>query len=169
MSSVAGDVDIRKVLRTLRLIWVAMLFSLCIYLFIGHYMKGQLILSASANLALDKLRIVLYAISILTITSIKYFRRFLLSRPSDIVRTVQMPGPLQHPVCSKYTTTMIVSLGLAESVGIYGFVLSMIGHNPIDLYLLLLVSAATMYYYQPREDELAALLAQDQRQPNKAL
>jgi hypothetical protein len=64
---------------------------------------------------------------------------------------------------------MIVSLALAESVGIYGFVLSMIGQNPIDLYLLLVVSAATMYYYQPREDELAALLAQDQRQPNKAL
>nr|BAJ07023.1 putative uncharacterized protein [uncultured bacterium] len=169
MSSVAGDVDIKRVLRTLRLLWAAMLFSLCIYLIIGHYMKGQLILSASANLALDKLRIVLYAISILTITSIKYIRGFLLSRPSDIVRTVRMTGPLQHPVFSKYTTSMIVSLALAESVGIYGFVLSMIGGKPIDLYLLLLVSAATMYYYRPREDELAALLSQYQRQPNKSL
>lgn len=52
---------------------------------------------------------------------------------------------------------MIVTLALSESIAIYGLVLFLIGKDPMDLYLLILISAAAMLIYRPKKEEVIHL------------
>ena len=57
----------------------------------------------------------------------------------------------------KYSIAVIASLAMSESIGIYGLVLFLLGKNAMDLYLLVGISAAAMFYYRPKKDELLNL------------
>jgi hypothetical protein len=52
---------------------------------------------------------------------------------------------------------------MLESIGIYGLILFLIGKNTMDLYLLILISAAAIFIYRPRKDKVIEL-AQEHRQ-----
>jgi len=52
---------------------------------------------------------------------------------------------------------MIVAWALSESIGVFGLVLFLLGKNPTDLYLLILISAVAMLIYRPRKDEVISL------------
>jgi hypothetical protein len=55
----------------------------------------------------------------------------------------------------------MISLALCESVGIFGFVLFLIGKNALDLYILVALSATAMFIYRPKKDELLARLREE--------
>ena len=61
------------------------------------------------------------------------------------------------PFLAKYITTVIVSLALSESIGIYGFVLFLLGYNFQTLYTFMIVSALAMVFYRPKREELERL------------
>jgi uncharacterized membrane protein YccC len=49
---------------------------------------------------------------------------------------------------------MIVAWALLEGIGVFGLILFLLGKNPMDLYLLIMISAAAMLWYRPKKDEL---------------
>ena len=74
----------------------------------------------------------------------------------------------QSSALSKYLTAMIVSLGMSETIGIYGLVLFMLGKNTMDLYLLIFISAAAMFYYRPQKEKIIEL-AKELKEPQIAI
>lgn len=63
----------------------------------------------------------------------------------------------QPSFLAKYTTAVIVSLVLSESIGIYGFVLFLLGDDFRTLYIFIGISALAMFFYRPKREELETL------------
>lgn len=74
----------------------------------------------------------------------------------------QSTPALSHPLLQKYISAMMVALALSESIGIFGFVLFLLGKNALDLYILIAVSAAAIVAYRPKRDELLDLAREEQ-------
>jgi hypothetical protein len=147
------DEELSKELLRLKIIWFGMLGSLAIYLFIG------LRIATNIQASMDKstfgvLKTVLYLFTLIIIVITRYIRRFILSGKGQYGQASENLQPL---TLQKYTTAMIVAWALLESIGIFGLVLFLLGKNPMDLYLLILISAAAMLWYRPKKDELIGL------------
>jgi len=147
------DEELAKELLRLKVIWFGMLGSLVIYLIIG------LQIATNIQASMDKstfgvLKTVLYLFTFIIIVITRYIRRFILSGKGQYGQATQNFQPL---TLQKYTTAMIVAWALLESIGIFGLVLFLLGKNPMDLYLLILISAAAMLWYRPKKDELVSL------------
>jgi hypothetical protein len=63
----------------------------------------------------------------------------------------------------EYTTAMIVSLALSESIGIYGLVLFLLGDSFQTLYIFISISALAMFFYRPKREDLETLAIAMQR------
>jgi hypothetical protein len=152
------DQELNKGMLNLKLIWFTMLASLGIYLFVGLRVK------TIVQVPMDKdtfaiIKKVLYVVAFITLIATVYIRKLFLSgkiqpRPPDQTS--------QHPALQKYTAATILALAMLESIGIYGLILFLIGKNTMDLYLLILISAAAIFIYRPRKDEVTKL-AQESR------
>jgi hypothetical protein len=150
---------INKGLLALNIIWAAMLISLFVYLFVGLYIEDSLHATMEKSV-IATLRNILYVVSFITLIATRYVRKFILygKGSSAAVSANQTPyqsGPV--PVIPKYTSAMVVSLAMTESIGTYGLVLFILGQNELDLYLFILISALTMLIYRPKRDEIISL------------
>ncbi len=154
------EVDkINKGLLTLNIIWAAMLMSLLIYVFVGLYIKDTLRITMESTL-IETLRNVLYVVSFIILLATKFVRKLVLSGKdqSAVLNAGQSSYQSSRPsALARYTTAMVISLAMTESIGIYGLVLFFLGKNQTDLYLFILVSAVTMLFYRPRRDEIIGL------------
>jgi uncharacterized membrane protein len=148
-----AEQELDKGLLTLKMIWFSMLVSLGIYLFLGRWAQVNLNTSIKED-TFAMLRTILYIVSFVTLFVTRYFRKFILSGKSQRWRPAQAS---QHPILQKYSTATIVALAMSESIGLYGLVLFFLGKNTMDLYLLILISAAAMLMYRPRKDEVISL------------
>jgi F0F1-type ATP synthase membrane subunit c/vacuolar-type H+-ATPase subunit K len=149
-----SDQELDKRLSTLKAIWFAMLASLAIYMFVGLQVAENLRVSLNHE-TFGVLRTVLYTVAVVTLIITRYLKRLFLSAKGEQQTAIQID---QLTVLQKYSTAMIVTWSLSESVGIYGFVLFLLGKNTVDLYLLTLISAGAMILYRPRKDEVTDLL-----------
>lgn len=152
---------IGRSLLTFKLIWGAMLFSLVIYLFAGSYLSRSLAPGLSDPETLYVVRTVLYSLSLVTLAVTKFLRNRVLAKARESARTPTGEGGAaaqSAPVLASYGTAMILSLALSESIGIYGLVLSLLGSDTKDLFILIGVAAGAMVYYRPREDEVVSLV-----------
>jgi hypothetical protein len=148
--------SIDKGMITIKIIWAAMLFSLAIYLFVGLYARDQFATSIDESI-IQTLRNVLYGISIITLVAAKFIRNILLKSTF----TGRRQGTnIQHPALARYSTAMIVSLALSESIGIYGLILAFLGSSTTDLYLLLVIAAAAMIHFRPKKEEVVGIAQQ---------
>jgi hypothetical protein len=160
---------INKGLLTLNVIWAAMLMSLFIYIFVGLYIKNTLRITMEKNV-LDILRNVLYSVSFIILITTRFIRKLILSGKgkSTFANTDKSSYQRYQPsALARYTTAMVVSLALTESIGIYGLVLFFLGKNEADLYLFILISAATMLIYRPKRDEIVNLTQELNKQTAK--
>jgi len=151
------DEELGKELLRLKIIWFGMLGSLAIYLIIG------LRIATNIQASMDKstfgvIKTALYLFTFVIIAITRYIRRFILSGKSQYGQAIQNFQPL---TLQKYTTTIIIAWALLESIGIFGLVLFLLGKNPMDLYLLILISAAAMLWYRPKKDDLINLTRGD--------
>jgi hypothetical protein len=151
------DEELGRELLRLKVIWFGMLGSLVIYLIMG------LQIATNIQASMDKstfgvLKTLLYLFTFIIIVITRYIRRFTLSGKGQYGKAFQNFEPL---TLQKYTTAMIVAWALLESIGIFGLVLFLLGKNPMDLYLLILISAAAMLWYRPKKDELINLTRGD--------
>ena len=149
-----------KGFRVLWIIWAAMLGSLFIYVFICHQWGDQLRPTMSPNFPLDLMRKILYGIALFTLLLTHFVRKLILVRRARETQPVSSlaPGTTNQPtLLAKYSIAMIVSLALSESIGIYGFMLFLLGDSFQTLHIFIGLSVIAMFYYRPKREELETL------------
>ncbi len=144
------DEELNKKLLTLKVIWFGMLGSLAIYVIIG------LRIGPNIQVSMDKstfgvIKTVLYLFTLIIIIITRYVSRFIISGKGRYGQPTQNFQPL---TLQTYTTAIIVAWALLECIGIFGLILFLLGKNRMDLYLLIMISAAAMLWYRPKKDEL---------------
>jgi hypothetical protein len=134
-----------------------MLGSLCIYLFICHLFGDEARGIAGSNFPMGIVKNILYIVVIVTLVITYFFRKIMLSGNSgqsesnvDNLKLFES----QAPFIPKYTTAIIVSLSLSESVGIYGLILFFLGDKYQTLYIFIGISALAMIYFRPKREDI---------------
>ena len=153
-------VAIEKGMQTLWVIWAAMLGSLLIYIFIGHQWGEGLIGAEGTELPIGLLRKICVVLAAGALLTSYYLRRFMLKGQSKAARsaTIKRAAALnQPPFVTQYTSLVIVSLACAESVGIYGLLLFLLGDSLQVFYTFIGISALAMVFYRPKREELERL------------
>jgi hypothetical protein len=151
---------VNKGMITLWVIWAAMLGSLLLYIFIcyqaGIGFKGV----EGSDFPIGLLRKILAGMGVVVVLVVYFMRRSILSgknripQPKPVERTA---GWNTIPFVAKYVAAVIVSLAMSESIGIYGFVLFLLGDSFQTLYTFIAVSALAMIFYRPKREELEKL------------
>ncbi len=59
---------------------------------------------------------------------------------------------------NRYLMTVIVSMSLSESIGVFGFIMFILGDNFNTLYIFTGLSALGLYLYRPKVDEFASII-----------
>lgn len=153
--------DLGKQMNTLHIIWGAMLLSLLIYLFIIPA-AGKNVKVTMPDDVLKKLRMALYIIAVIELPLTRVIRKIVLSQKGAFTTRAGQLAP--NPAVARYQAAMVMSLALSENIGIYGIVLYFIGKNKTDLYVLLLIAAAAMITYRPKQDEILMLSERQEKQ-----
>ena len=152
---------VNKGMLTLWVIWGAMLGSLFIYIVVCHVLgeeiRGDF---AEPGFPFKLFRNILYGVVAVELLIIYYLRKFMLKgRPSTA--KADMPGRSSSlnklSFVGQYTAIIIISLAIADSIGIYGLVLYLLGGDFKTLYTFIIVSALAMVFYRPRREELEKL------------
>ncbi|WP_457599734.1 hypothetical protein [Hydrogenivirga sp.] len=138
---------IQKTWNALNLIWFAMFFSVLAYTVVGLFLKGYVGFRFGED-TLGKLRTLFYLLSIGTITYSVYARRSYLSRA--------VAQKKFETALDTYRIGVIVSLAIAEFIGIFGFLLLLLGDRFYG-FPLMITSGLTMLYHRPRRSELLQL------------
>lgn len=103
------------------------------------------------------LRTVLYGVAIVTFPATNLLRHIQLRLNQT------MPG--DTPAKNRYLVTVIVSLSLIESIGIFGFIMFILGDDFNTLYIFTSMSVLGLFLYRPKPDEyLSIITALDNKQ-----
>jgi len=137
----------------MRCIWLFLLLSPVLYLLAGLYLEPTFKVSLDKK-TLETVKMSLYIIAFVTLVGTGYVRNLILSRQGKLHNKTRTG---KDPLLQRYFVSMIVAMALSESIGIYGLVLFFLGKDRTDLYLLTLISAATMLFYFPRKEHLRLL------------
>ena len=96
------------------------------------------------------IRTVLYVVAI-TIFPVMKFIRHVLLRLNQTAKGNSTPK-------SRYLVTIIISMAVAVSIGIYGFAMFVLGDSFNTLYIFTILSALAIYLYQPKIEEYRAIV-----------
>jgi hypothetical protein len=147
-------------LLVLWIIWAPMFGFLFFYVFFCHQWGDQIRRTASPNLPLDLMRNILYGIAFFTVFLIHILRKSMITARSGGSGPMSLKSSLlsnRPSFLGQYKKAMVVSLALSESIGIYGFVLFLLGDGFRTLYIFIGISALAMFFYRPKREELEAL------------
>ncbi|MBF0224525.1 MAG: hypothetical protein HQK76_03635 [Desulfobacterales bacterium] len=152
--------EINKTLKISIMIWIAMLSSLLIAPFVFYFFKDKI--QVRTDIPIELLRTVFYALSVMEFVIAYFLRRFVLKANSEKYNPVLQIGKNPNsPVLIKYTKAVIVSLGIVECFGIYGFILFLLGDSFIIFCSFIAISIAGMLFFRPNQKELESVLKQD--------
>jgi len=146
-------------LQILWIIWAGFSVFLVIYPSIC-LLWGDALYRYTSPFPLDLMRDILYGVSVLTVILTHFLRNFILGRRSGSSSPMssQPPTPSdQSEVVGKYVTAMMVSLALSESIGIYGFILFVLGADLKTVFFFNGIAALAMFIYRPKREELERL------------
>ena len=149
-----------KGLRTLWIIWAAMVGSLLLYVFICHQFGEDIRRTASHDLPLGLIRNILSVVALVTLFLTHFIRKLMLAgRFGSSGAGLFKPGAAskQPSLLVHYTAAVIVSLALSEGIGIFGLVLFVLGDSFRTLHIFIGISALAMYFYRPKSEELERL------------
>jgi F0F1-type ATP synthase membrane subunit c/vacuolar-type H+-ATPase subunit K len=144
--------ELNKEMRRINFIYFALLFSLVIYLFVGLTIGKNT--KATIGDGFTVLRTALYVISLISLLAAKPIKKFVWKKGRISTRQT---GSFYNPVIQRYTRAIVISAAVLETIGVYGLVLFMLGKNPVDLYVLLAVSAVAMLQNRPKREEVTSL------------
>ena len=101
------------------------------------------------------IRTILYVVAIVTFPMTNLIRHIQLR----LNQTMPYSNEATIGVAKKrYLVTVIVSLSLIESVGIFGFVMFILGDNFNSLYIFTGLSALGLFLYRPKVNEYASIV-----------
>ena len=118
-----GSSERKQIKSDLVILWViqgSMVFTLAVYIFLCLYLGEEIRLWPDRGPPI-LIRTILYAVSIITFPFINLLRHIMLRLNQT------MPGDTS--ATSRYFTTVLDSLALAETMGVYGLVLYMLCEN----------------------------------------
>ena len=151
---------VNKGMLTLWFIWAAMLGSLFIYIVVCHVLGEGFGRVEGSDLPIGLLRKILAGMGVVVVLVAYFMRRSMRSDRTGILHPKleeRMAGWNTAPFVGKYVAVVIVSLALSESIGIYGFVLFILGDSFKTLYTFIVVSALAMFFFRPKNEELEKL------------
>jgi len=154
--------DVKRLMsgwRVVLMIWGAILASLGVYLIICLNIGTALQVNIAPDFPITTVKYALFGVACVTVLAVYVLRKFLLN-PDRSGGTPARTTSAQHPAIPKYTTVVVITSALLESIGIYGVVLFLLAKDTRSLYQLLIISAAAMIYFRPRKEELLALAEQ---------
>ncbi len=149
-------VELQKGLKTATLLWLAIFISLLVYIAICHFL-GESIRSESNADLLKTLKMILPIAAAIEIFLSIFMRKKMLSGGTNIVQTEMADTPLtktNSAVITKYTTIVVLTSAISESVGIFGMVLYLLGDSFTSLYQFMAIAAIALLYHRPRMPEL---------------
>jgi F0F1-type ATP synthase membrane subunit c/vacuolar-type H+-ATPase subunit K len=132
------------------IVFAALLFSLAVYAFIGYILGAPLRVDATTAEPVV-LRSVFYALAIVTFPLIQLIRHITLR----LNQTMPTPTPAK----TRYLISVIISLAMSESIGIYGLVLALLGDSVNGLWIFTFLSALAMLLYRPKLSEYQSIVA----------
>jgi hypothetical protein len=148
---------LRKTLFPHWLITAVMALTVGVYLLICH-VYGHLLQEPLPEQQRLVIRSVLYAVAIV------------LFPMTNLIRHVQlrlnktMPG--NKPAQSRYLLTVAVSVSIMQSIGVFGFLLFMLGDDFNTLYIFTLLSVLGLFLYRPKEVEFNQIVTSLTQQQN---
>jgi F0F1-type ATP synthase membrane subunit c/vacuolar-type H+-ATPase subunit K len=151
---------INKGMQMLWFIWAAMLGSLLIYIFVCHLLGEGFGHVERSAVPIELLKKIFYGVVAVSLIASYYLRRLMLKGRSSAVGVTIARGLFtlnKPPFVGQYSTAVIISLALSESIGIYGLVLFLLGGGFKTLYTFIVVSALAMVFFRPKREELERL------------
>ena len=149
-----------KEFRSLWIIWAGMLGSLLLYVFICHQFGEEIRRTASYDIPVGTVKNIIYVLVLVTLFLAHFLRRLILAGWFSASKaTISKPRSAmkQSPFLIRYVTAVIISVTLCEGIGIYGLLLFFLGHDFHIFYIFIAISAAAMFFYRPKREELESL------------
>lgn len=148
-----------KAMRINWVIWAAMMSSIGIYVLVAHLTEGTVAIGAGIGDMFGFLRMLLLAVGILELLLIPVIKNLIIKsvRPPKTPVVTGIAAAGSPPAVAAYTSALVVSLAIAESVAIYGLVLFFLRGDFQTLYLFAALGAAGMIISRPKIDELEQL------------
>jgi F0F1-type ATP synthase membrane subunit c/vacuolar-type H+-ATPase subunit K len=165
-----GKDEIEKGYRRLYIIWMALVASLFFYILICHMLGDAYRQNIKPGYPYETMQKSLLLVSIVQLGLSLYFRKFLLSSRSSVHKsklTPRISSQSVSPELAKYFIAVLVTNALSESIGIFGFVLFLLGDTYETLYLFMAISTVAMIYHRPKKDELLGLV-EDSKGSNRS-
>jgi len=100
-------------------------------------------------------RTILYVVAIVTFPMTNLIRHIQLRLNQTMPYSHSAPG---IEAKKRYLVTVIVSMSLIESVGIFGFVMFILGDNFNTLYIFSGLSVLGIFLYRPKVDEYTRII-----------
>jgi hypothetical protein len=101
------------------------------------------------------IRTILYVVAIVTFPMTNLIRHIQLRLNQTMPYSRDTP---RLEAKKRYLVTIIVSMSLIESVGVFGFVMFILGDSFNTLYIFSGLSALGMFLYRPKVDEYARIV-----------
>ena len=135
------------------IIWAGFAGTLIAYVAIPVFAGDMLRRNISADIPLGIMRTALLGIGAITLIGAHFLRkRIIKGVDSDPMALKPQVPPDVSDFVKRYTMAMIISLALAESVGIYGLVLFFLGDDFSTLFTFVGISAAAMFVFRPKAE-----------------
>jgi len=143
--------ELAKKMMVIRIIWGALFSSLFVYILVCHFLADQLEPNMlDPDFPMTLFTNILFAVAVVEVIIAYVVRWFMLKTASreqlDISSTV-----------GKYTTIIIVTNAICESVGIYGLILFLLSQDFQLLYTFMFISALTMLHFRPKTVEIEGI------------
>ena len=138
----------------LRMPWVitgSMVFSLMMYVLLAHLLGAEL--QGTISLAEEQrilIRTVFYIVAIITLPMTNLLRHVMIRLNQT------MPGP--YSPMRRYLVTVLVSMAMVETIGLFGLIMFVLGDDFNNLYIFTGMSALGMYLYRPKANEYRSIV-----------
>jgi len=145
--------EYKRLKEELTLHWVivaVMVSMLLIYNLICHFMGAEIQISMAEEQRVF-IRTILYVVTIAVFPLTNLLRHILLRLNQT------MPG--DNPAKNRYLMTTIVTLASIEIVGVFGFVMFVLGDGYNTLYIFTTLGALGIFLHRPREQEYRQIIA----------
>jgi F0F1-type ATP synthase membrane subunit c/vacuolar-type H+-ATPase subunit K len=147
--------NLDKIHNNIRIIWIAIMASLGVMLIVAHAAGDQV---GQNPEAMTMLRYPLMLAAVLILLAVPMIRRFLLKAGAQAAKATDNPSEKFSILAARYSSAVIATLALCESVTIFGLVLYFLGGDMPTFYIFLAASIVGMYAYRPRREALEDLV-----------
>ena len=148
-------------IRNIKWIWIALIGSLGIYVFIAHLLQSVTTIP-STDLPRDLLRNIFFFIA-----GVEFLVAFIIRKSlfkfahgfPDASKTMNTNGADVSNLLAKYKTIVLLTSALSEGIAVFGFILFILTHDFQSFYILIAISAIALFFHRPRMEELKRLIS----------